>query len=157
MTCSRKLPGRSPRTAWKNIEPSGISQQRCQTFCNQSSRPQSLLVLRKNQHCLDCCDAHPASEMGQRSQPTADKPASLAAASCSSSRDSNVVQLRATDRARQHQRSGSTPQSDSLYARARVNVNLELSGSGNGVRNGFRSGQFAESALDTLYVARNRG
>jgi hypothetical protein len=53
--------------------------------------------------------------------------------------------------------------SDSLYARARVNVNLELSRSGNGVRNGFRrpdgcgSGQFAESALDTLYVARNRG
>ena len=48
-------------------------------------------------------------------------------------------------------------------ARARVNVNLELSRSGNGVRNGFRrpdgrgSGQFAESALDTLYVARNRG
>jgi hypothetical protein len=46
---------------------------------------------------------------------------------------------------------------------ARVNVNLELSRSGNGVRNGFRrpdgrgSGQFAESALDTLYVARNRG
>src|ERR1700720_917437 len=46
--------------------------------------------------------------------------------------------------------------SDSLYARARVNVNLELSRSGNGVRNGFRrpdgrgSGQFAESALDTL-------
>jgi hypothetical protein len=45
----------------------------------------------------------------------------------------------------------------------RVNVNLELSRSGNGVRNGFRrpdergSGQFAESALDTLYVARNRG
>jgi hypothetical protein len=42
-------------------------------------------------------------------------------------------------------------------------VNLELSRSGNGVRNGFRrpdgrgSGQFAESALDTLYVARNRG
>ena len=52
---------------------------------------------------------------------------------------------------------------DSLYARARVNVNLELSRSGNGARNGFRrpdgrgSGQFAESALDTLYVARNRG
>ena len=52
---------------------------------------------------------------------------------------------------------------DSIYARARVNVNLELSRSGNGVRNGFRrpdgrgSGQFAESALDTLYVARNRG
>ena len=51
----------------------------------------------------------------------------------------------------------------SLYARARVNVNLELSRSGNGVRNRFRrpdgrgSGQFAESALDTLYVARNRG
>ena len=51
----------------------------------------------------------------------------------------------------------------SLRARARVNVNLELSRSGNGVRNGFRrpdgrgSGQFAESALDTLYVARNRG
>jgi hypothetical protein len=50
-----------------------------------------------------------------------------------------------------------------LRARARVNVNLELSRSGNGVRNGFRrpdgrgSGQFAESALDTLYVARNRG
>jgi hypothetical protein len=49
-------------------------------------------------------------------------------------------------------------------ARARLNVNLELSRSGNGVRNGFRrpdgrrgSGQFAESALDTLYVARNRG
>src|SRR5260370_40987809 len=53
--------------------------------------------------------------------------------------------------------------SDSLYARARLNGNLELSRSGNGVRNGFRrpdgrgSGQFAESALDTLYVARNRG
>jgi hypothetical protein len=50
--------------------------------------------------------------------------------------------------------------SDSLYARARVNVNLELSRSGNGVRNGFRrpdGRQFAESALDTLYVARNRG
>ena len=51
----------------------------------------------------------------------------------------------------------------SLYARARVNGNLELSRSGNRVRNGFRrpdgrgSGQFAESALDTLYVARNRG
>ena len=51
----------------------------------------------------------------------------------------------------------------SIYARARVNVNLELSRSGNGVRNGFRrpdgrgSGQFAESALDTLYKARNRG
>ena len=51
----------------------------------------------------------------------------------------------------------------SLYARARLNGNLELSRSGNGVRNGFRrpdgrgSGQFAESALDTLYVARNRG
>jgi heme-degrading monooxygenase HmoA len=50
-----------------------------------------------------------------------------------------------------------------LRARARVNVNLELSRSGNGVRNGFRrpdgrgSGQFVESALDTLYVARNRG
>ena len=50
---------------------------------------------------------------------------------------------------------------DSIYARARVNVNLELSRSGNGVRNGFRrpdgrgSGQFAESALDTLYVACN--
>jgi hypothetical protein len=49
----------------------------------------------------------------------------------------------------------------SLRARARVNVNLELSRSGNGVRNGFRrpdgrgSGQFAESALDALYVARN--
>jgi hypothetical protein len=46
----------------------------------------------------------------------------------------------------------------SLYARARLNGNLELSRSGNGVRNGFRrldgrgSGQFAESALDTLYV-----
>jgi CheY-like chemotaxis protein len=47
---------------------------------------------------------------------------------------------------------------DSIYARARVNVNLELSRSGNGVRNGFRGrGQSAESALDTLYVARNRG
>src|SRR6476660_6420318 len=40
---------------------------------------------------------------------------------------------------------------------------MSLSRSGNGVRNGFRrpdgrgSGQFAESALDTLYVARNRG
>src|SRR4029077_14904358 len=51
----------------------------------------------------------------------------------------------------------------SLRARARVNVNLELSRSGNGVRNGFRrpdgrgSGQFAECALDTLYVARARG
>ena len=50
----------------------------------------------------------------------------------------------------------------SLRARARVNVNLELSRSGNGVRKGFRrpdgrgSGQLAESALDTLYVARNR-
>jgi hypothetical protein len=44
--------------------------------------------------------------------------------------------------------------SDSVYARARLNGNLELSRSGNGVRNGFRrdSGQFAESALDTLYV-----
>jgi hypothetical protein len=51
-----------------------------------------------------------------------------------------------------------------VSTRARgVNVNLELSRSRNGVRNGFRrpdgrgSGQFAESALDTLYVARNRG
>src|ERR1700719_1512308 len=50
----------------------------------------------------------------------------------------------------------------SLYARARLNGNLELSRSGNGVRNGFRrpdgrgGGQSAESALDTLYVARNR-
>ena len=79
-----------------------------------------------------------------------------------------------------HRRRGSLPQgcavrsrrpligfsdvfAQSLRARARVNVNLELSRSGNGVRNGFRrpdgrgSGQFAESALDTRYVARNRG
>jgi hypothetical protein len=56
----------------------------------------------------------------------------------------------------------STASDTDTMTRARVNVNLELSRSGNGVRNGFRrpdgrgSGQFAESALDTLCAARNR-
>ena len=53
---------------------------------------------------------------------------------------------------------------DSIYARARVNVNLELSRSGKPCQERISatgwargSGQFAESAFDTLYVARNGG
>jgi hypothetical protein len=55
-------------------------------------------------------------------------------------------------------------QHSSIYARARVNVNLELSRSGKPCQERISStgwargsGQFAESAFDTLYVARNGG
>ena len=55
------------------------------------------------------------------------------------------------------------PPGRGMSARTPFVSRAHLARSANGVRNGFRrpagrgSGQFVESALDTLYVARNRG